>query len=152
MGLPSKNFAYFIKIQTCIWTWTSKSEDPMPIKTKFCVCDKRNNATMFSTVMPDMFCFDLILQYGPPILRKLRFGLCVKMPTDLFTESRTWNLSLRDPQVWSYALPLPCREKEAVCQLDILENGSWKKEICNSRQTKKSKNKWNINNRSSCVS
>ena len=52
--------------------------------------------------------------------------------------------SLRDPQVWRHGISLPYHVKEALCLLDILENVSWRKEICNIRQKKKSENKQNL--------
>ena len=149
MGLPSKNLAYFIKTQTFTWTWTSKSEDPMSIKTNFFVCDNER-ATMFSTLVPDIvlasFC-----NRGHPFEGSRVSSCSLKCLRICSLKAERGITSLRDPEVWSCALSLPCHVKEAVCQLDILENGSWKKEICNSRQTTKSENKQNIKNRSSYV-
>ena len=47
--------------------------------------------------------------------------------------------SLRDPQVWRHGISLPYHVKEALCLLDIMENVSWRKEICNIRQIKNQK-------------
>ena len=107
-------------------------------------------ATMFSTLVPDIvlasFC-----NRGHPFEGSCVSSCSLKCLRICSLKAERGITSLRDPEVWSCALSLPCHVKEAVCQLDILENGSWKKEICNSIQTSKSENKQNIKNRSSCV-
>ena len=152
MALPSKNLAYFIKTQTFTWTWTSKSEDPTSIKTNFCVCDKRkSNVVSYPCASVTCFVLTSFCNRGHPFEGNCVSSCALKCLRICSLRAERGIASLRDPQVWSCALSLPCHVKEAVCQLDILENGSWKKEICNSRQTTKSENKQNIKNRSSCV-
>ena len=85
----------------------------MSIKTNFCVCDKRkSNVVSYPCASVTCFVLTSFCNRGQKYLR-----ICS-------LRAERGIASLRDPQVGSCTLSLPCHVKEAVCQLDILENGS----------------------------